>query len=180
MSTNAYVCSCFNFIYLLLNGNIYWLQIVQQCKGFPLAIKVVGRSLAGQPAEMWESREIEWSRGSLILDTETELFLCLQSSFDALDEKLKECFLDLGSFPEDKQIPVAALMDMWAESFALDRDALCIAKLQELNNRSLANLLDTRYVVRASISFILITFTLSRLQNMIPEYDACMLKKSFC
>ncbi|XP_062018524.1 probable disease resistance protein At5g66900 [Rosa rugosa] len=118
--------------------------IVEQCKGFPLAITVVGRSLAGQPIEMWKKKEIEWSKGSLILDSETELLFCLQSSLDALDEELKECFLDLGSFPEDKQIPVAALMDMWAESFYLDEDALCIAKLQELNNRSLANLVDTR------------------------------------
>ncbi|XP_061995818.1 probable disease resistance protein At5g66900 [Rosa rugosa] len=119
-------------------------KIVEHCKGFPLAITVVGRSLAGQPTEIWENREIEWSKGSLILDSDTKLFVCLQSSLDALDKELKECFLDLGSFPEDKQIPVAALMDMWAESFNLERDAQCIAKLQDLNNRSLANLVDTR------------------------------------
>ncbi|XP_004304591.1 PREDICTED: probable disease resistance protein At5g66900-like [Fragaria vesca subsp. vesca] len=93
-------------------------KIVKRCNGFPLAITVVGRSLAGQPLEVWRRRESEWSKGSSILDSETKLFLCLQSSLDALDKgftTVKDCYLDLGSFPEDYKIPVGVLIDMWAE-----------------------------------------------------------------
>ncbi|PRQ53791.1 putative powdery mildew resistance protein, RPW8 [Rosa chinensis] len=118
-------------------------EIVKRCNGFPLAITVVGRSLCGKPIEMWRSRVIEWSKGYSILDFETELLLRLKTSLDALDNEMpmvKECFLDLGVFPEDATIEVTALIDMWAELYDLDLGTLCIAKLYELNNRSLANL----------------------------------------
>lgn len=111
---------------------------------------MAGRSLCGQPIEMWQSRVIEWSKGSSILDFETELLLRLQSSLDALDNDMaivKKCFLDLGSFPEDKEISVNALIDMWAELYDLDEDTSCIAKLYEISNRSLANLVYERYTI---------------------------------
>ncbi|KAK9948817.1 hypothetical protein M0R45_004379 [Rubus argutus] len=130
-------------------------QIVEGCKGFPLAITVAGKSLCGQPTETWEKRLIKWSKGSSILDDEIQLLLRLRSSLESLDSSneematVKECFLDLGSFPEDQRIPVAALIDMWAESYnLLDDDAkgdiLCVANLHMITNRSLANLVVTR------------------------------------
>ncbi|KAK9948816.1 hypothetical protein M0R45_004378 [Rubus argutus] len=123
-------------------------QIVEGCKGFPLAIRVAGRSLCGQRTEVWQQRLIQWSKGSSILDHETQLLLRLQSSLDASTKEtamVKECFLDLGSFPEDQRIPVTALIDMWAESYdLLDEDILCVANLHKLTNQSLANLVVTR------------------------------------
>ncbi|XP_004296566.1 PREDICTED: probable disease resistance protein At5g66900 [Fragaria vesca subsp. vesca] len=116
-------------------------KIVKHCNGFPLAITVVGRSLCSQPIQTWRSRVNEWSKGASVLDCEMELFQCLQSSFDALDNatpKVKDCLLDLGAFPEDSEIQVTALIDMWAELYDLDEEMSCIAKLYELNNRSLA------------------------------------------
>ncbi|KAL6273781.1 hypothetical protein ACE6H2_024473 [Prunus campanulata] len=119
-------------------------QIVEHCKGFPLAIKVLGGSLCGQPIEIWTQRLIEWSRGSTVHDSDDELLLCLQSSFEALDKVMAECFLDLGLFPEDQRIPAAALIDIWTELYDLDEDAECIANLYKLSDRSLANLVVTR------------------------------------
>ncbi|XP_048431278.1 probable disease resistance protein At5g66900 isoform X2 [Pyrus x bretschneideri] len=120
-------------------------KIVERCKGFPLAITVVGRSLCGEPIEIWKKRELEWSKGFSILDSETELLLCLERSLDAVDKEIiKECFLDLGSFPEDQRIPAAALIDIWAELYDVDTDIECIANLYELTKRSLANLVVTR------------------------------------
>ncbi|KAL6220459.1 hypothetical protein ACLB2K_008215 [Fragaria x ananassa] len=123
-------------------------QIVEGCKGHPLAITVVGGSLRGQSIEIWKQRQIEWSKGSSILDSETELLLRLQSSIVVSDKEMaiiRDCFLDLGSFPEDQRIPVTALIDMWTELYEqLDEDTLCVAYLQRLTNRSLANLVVTR------------------------------------
>ncbi|KAL6224745.1 hypothetical protein ACLB2K_003600 [Fragaria x ananassa] len=123
-------------------------QIVEGCKGYPLAITVAGGSLRGQSIEIWKQRLIEWSKGSSILDSETELLLRLQSSIVVSDKEMaiiRECFLDLGSFPEDQRIPVTALIDMWTELYEqLDEDTLCVAYLQRLTNRSLANLVVTR------------------------------------
>ncbi|KAB2617911.1 disease resistance protein [Pyrus ussuriensis x Pyrus communis] len=123
-------------------------KIIKRCKGCPLAIALVGRSLRGQPIEIWHKRVVEWCKGSSILDSDKELLACLQSSLDALDKEkpiIKECFLDLGSFPEDQRIAVAALIDMWAELYGLDEEILTIANLHELTARSLANLVVTRH-----------------------------------
>ncbi|ONH96585.1 hypothetical protein PRUPE_7G138500 [Prunus persica] len=118
-------------------------QIVQLCKGFPLAITTIGRSVCEQPTEIWEKRVAELSKGSSILDSEDYLLACLKSSLDALDERMpiiKECFIDLASFPEDRSIPAVALIDMWAELYGLDEDFWSIANIHELTNRNLANL----------------------------------------
>nr|WAQ80561.1 resistant protein NLR [synthetic construct] len=122
-------------------------KIVRRCKGCPLAIKVVGKSLCGKYTESWLKKLYEWSKGASIFDTETDVLVCLKTSLDALDEKdqnLKECFLDLGAFPEDQRIPAVALIDMWAELYGIDEDFISIQYLQELSSRSLVNLVVTR------------------------------------
>ncbi|KAF2283676.1 hypothetical protein GH714_013761 [Hevea brasiliensis] len=117
-------------------------KIVKGCKGFPLALKVVGRSLCGEPEEIWKRKEMELSKHGTIFEDD-ELINCLQSSLDALDNKIivKECFMDLCSFPEDQRIPATALIDMWAELYELDEDGVhAIANLHELSNRNLIDL----------------------------------------
>ena len=125
------------------------LQIVGHCKGLPLALEVVGRSLHGRPVEIWRSRLKKLSEGQSIVNSETDLRKCLQSSLDALNEEdvmLKECFMDLGSFPEDQKIPATALIDMWAELYNLDKDGVhAIANLHKLSSQTLLNLVVTRY-----------------------------------
>ncbi|XP_034691466.1 probable disease resistance protein At5g66900 isoform X2 [Vitis riparia] len=122
--------------------------IVRCCKGFPLALEVVGRSLHGQPVEIWRSTLMKLSEGESIVNSEDELRNCLQSSLDALDDKdimLKECFMDLGSFPEDQKIPATALIDMWAELHKVDKGGIyAISNLQKLCSRNLLNLVVTR------------------------------------
>ncbi|KAL6206258.1 hypothetical protein ACLB2K_023506 [Fragaria x ananassa] len=54
-------------------------------------------------------------------------------------------YRDLGSFPEDKKIPVGDLIDMWAELYDLDDD-IVFAYVHELCNRNLATLVDERYL----------------------------------
>ncbi|KAG6664182.1 hypothetical protein CIPAW_02G074900 [Carya illinoinensis] len=110
-------------------------KIVKGCGGFPLALKVVGKSLCGQSATTWHLRS-----GEMLLE-------CLQSSleFKGNEMILRECFMDLGSFLEDQKIPVAALIDMWSELYELVEDGIhVIANLHEINTRNLANLVVTR------------------------------------
>ena len=80
------------------------------------------------------------SEGQSVVDSEADLRKCLQSSLDALNDEdvmLKECFLDLGSLPEDQKVPATAL---------IDKDGVdAIANLQKLSSWSLLNLVVTRY-----------------------------------
>ncbi|KAA8531755.1 hypothetical protein F0562_006528 [Nyssa sinensis] len=126
-------------------------EIVRGCGGFPLALAVVGQSLRRQPEVIWRRTLKQWSEGRSILDSSNDLLIRLQTSLDALDERaesknfLKECYLDLGLFPEDERIPVTALMDMWVELYNLDENGIdALANLHELSTRNLANLVFTR------------------------------------
>ncbi|KAJ6288574.1 hypothetical protein OIU76_024541 [Salix suchowensis] len=69
----------------------------------------------------------------------------LQKIVEALNDNVvaKECFMDLGSFPEDQRIPATTLIDMWAELYTLDEDD-AIANLHELSDRNLIEVLVTR------------------------------------
>ncbi|KAK0604629.1 hypothetical protein LWI29_017639 [Acer saccharum] len=124
-------------------------KILRVCKGSPLALRVVGRLLCGEPAAVWQNTVKEWDQGKSIFISGTELLVCLQSSLDALDEEVKECYLDLGSFPEDQRIPITSLIDMWMELYECVEDGLsAITKLHKLSNRNLVNL----FIIRKNAS----------------------------
>ncbi|KAG5535659.1 hypothetical protein RHGRI_023426 [Rhododendron griersonianum] len=121
-------------------------KIVRDCGGFPLALEVVGRSLRGQPKEIWKRTLKQWSEGKSIFssDSNKEILIRLLSSVNSLDEMYKECYLDLASFPEDQRIPATALIDMWVGLYNLDEDGDAIAILHELSERSLIGKVVTR------------------------------------
>jgi len=115
-------------------------QVQAQCKGLPLALKVIGSSLHGEPRPVWESAKKKLLNGESISDYHKEgLFKCLETSIDVLDDEARECFSDLGSFPEDRKIPVDALLDIWVYVRKMEwQDAFVI--LLELAGRNLLNL----------------------------------------
>ena len=116
-------------------------------KVFPLGLKTVAGTLSGKPEEFWKSKLRECSNASSKLSTESDLVACPQTLLEDLDAELKECFMDLGSFPEDHRIPAAALIDMWTELYDdLDEDGDAIVKLLNLVSQNLVNLIVTRYV----------------------------------
>jgi len=123
------------------------MQVVRYCKGLPLAIKVIGRSLSNQSLELWQKTLDELSQGHSILDSSTELISCFQKLLDVLEDNpiTKECFMDLGLFPEDQRIPLPALIDMWAELYKLDDDGIeAMEIIKKLDSMNLANLLVAR------------------------------------
>ncbi|XP_050291609.1 probable disease resistance protein At5g66900 isoform X2 [Quercus robur] len=118
-------------------------KIVKGCGGFPLVLQVIGASLRGQHEVVWRSRLMNWSNGQSFLGSDDKLLGHLESSLEFSNDKviIKECFMDLGSFPEDQRIPAAILIDMWAELYELDEDGIhAIAHLHELTTRNLASL----------------------------------------
>ncbi|BAT75548.1 hypothetical protein LR48_Vigan727s002900 [Vigna angularis] len=122
-------------------------KVVRNCKGLPLAIKVVGRSLCNQRSEMWLQMMEELSQGRSILDSNVELITCLQKILDVLEDNLviKGCFMDLGLFPEEQRIPVTALIDMWAELYRLDDDGKeAMTIINKLDSMNLANVMVAR------------------------------------
>ncbi|KAL7616870.1 hypothetical protein Lser_V15G00748 [Lactuca serriola] len=116
-------------------------QVVEKCKGLPLALKVIGASLRDQPEMYWRGANSRLSRAQPICDShEIELLNRMKLSIDYLSEKVRNCFLDLGSFPEDKKIPLDVLINIWTELHDID-DEEAFAIILELSNKNLLTLL---------------------------------------
>ncbi|KAI6688958.1 hypothetical protein NL676_025786 [Syzygium grande] len=112
-------------------------QVVNECKGLPLALKVIGASLRDQLPMFWKSAKNRLARGEQICDSHgSKLLDRMAISVEYLKKKVRECFLDLGSFPEDTKIPLDVLIKMWVEIHDID-DEEAFAILVELSNKNL-------------------------------------------
>ncbi|KAI4332261.1 hypothetical protein L6164_017185 [Bauhinia variegata] len=81
-------------------------DIARECKGLPVAIQAVGRSLKGQSIHEWKIA-LEKLRSSKPVDVEDgqrDVFSCLKLSYDYLKDKNKLLFLICCIFPEDYDI----------------------------------------------------------------------------
>ncbi|KAJ8772886.1 hypothetical protein K2173_028063 [Erythroxylum novogranatense] len=115
-------------------------QIVNECKGLPLALKVIGASLRDQHEMFWASANKRLSRGETICEShENKLLDRMAISVGFLPKKVRECFLDLGCFPEDKKIPLDVLTNIWIELHGLGVEE-AFAILDELSNKNLLTL----------------------------------------
>ncbi|XP_043712667.1 probable disease resistance protein At5g66890 isoform X2 [Telopea speciosissima] len=135
-------------------------KIVRCCNGFPLAIMVITKSLSLQPAVKWRNMATKLLKGSSILDFDEKLRECLATSLDSLDDTVLECFLDLGSFPEDKRIPASVLIDIWCELHELEDEDDAFVILLELASRNLVNLVGSRKIatdIDASFNELFVT-----------------------
>ena len=94
----------------------------------------------------WASAKNRLSRGEPINEShESHLLGRMEMSVNFLSEKVKQCFLDLGAFPEDKKIPLDVLINMWVELHDIDEEE-AFAILVELANKNLLTLVkDARY-----------------------------------
>jgi Leucine-rich repeat (LRR) protein len=100
--------------------------VAEECKGLPLALKVIGGSMIGkttcqewefQLKCLWESRQLPKQQ------EEKALFGRLKLSYDNLDNdspESKECFLGFAAFPEDYEVPMTTLIKLWKAQGLLD------------------------------------------------------------
>ncbi|GFP92957.1 putative late blight resistance protein homolog r1a-6 [Phtheirospermum japonicum] len=125
-------------------------DIAKQCKGLPLAIVVIGGVLIDHYRrtrnlelvnEEW--MEVQKNVGIHIVDnTNFNINEIVEMSYKRLPDYLRDCFLYLGVFPEDYEIPARTLTHLWiAEGFvkpehkSLERTAE--DSLRELIDRNL-------------------------------------------
>ncbi|XP_031100362.1 putative late blight resistance protein homolog R1B-8 [Ipomoea triloba] len=123
-------------------------DIVMKCKGLPLSIILMAGILskAKMKVEDWENvaRDVALS-STLYEEQNCEKILLL--SYNHLPENLKTCFLYLGVFPEDYEIPVRRLVGYWvAQGFVEDDEALVANNKEEVGWQKLQDLIDRNLI----------------------------------
>lgn len=78
-------------------------------------------------------------------------------SVNCLSSKVRECFLDLGAFPEDKKIPLDILINMWVELHGIDEKGAFMI-LAELANKNLLTLVKDARSVLLKTAFYMVLF----------------------
>ncbi|KAK9054926.1 hypothetical protein SSX86_026005 [Deinandra increscens subsp. villosa] len=123
-------------------------KFVKCCKKHPLALSVIGGLLKGKHMAYWHIMLNKLSEGQQsVLDLDEDMRLRLARSLDMFKEgsEIKECYLDLGLFPEDQKIAATALMDIWVSLYKHDeKGSATLYKLFELSSKNLATLLPIR------------------------------------
>ncbi|GLJ55180.1 hypothetical protein SUGI_1184190 [Cryptomeria japonica] len=118
-------------------------EVAAKCQGLPLALVVIGRSLYKMSDDAyWEHARDKLSEGGSIDQAHEEGVLKnLAVSIEMLDEKMKQCFLDLALFPGVKKIPVDMLFDIWIYAHNL-KQSHARKNLLELERRRLLSLVN--------------------------------------
>ncbi|XP_049933554.1 putative disease resistance protein At5g47280 [Nymphaea colorata] len=114
-------------------------QIIKRCGGLPLALELIGGSLNDEPIERWQAIRKDLLNEGDIYKSEKDLLSYFSKTIDSLSPQLQECFLDLGSFPEDKRLTAPSIIDMWVELYGLTEENAFL-ELSELSKKHLLNL----------------------------------------
>ncbi|KAB1201961.1 Disease resistance RPP13-like protein 4 [Morella rubra] len=129
-------------------------EIVEKCKGLPLAIKVVGGMMLYKSPRYHEwKRILDHFRDELKENDSSErgLMASLELSYDELPSYLKSCFLCFSLFPEDCVISKEQVVYWWiGEGFVPLRNGRPTTEAGEdcfsgLTNRCLIEVVDKKY-----------------------------------
>ena len=120
-------------------------QLAESCRGLPLSIVVLGGILANEKQEL-----LTWSKFIPVNHYLTQCKDVLALSYTDLPQHLKPCFLYLGAYPEDFEIPVRQLINLWvAEGFIrqthnMDTEVAAEEYFEQLIDRSLIQVASMR------------------------------------
>ncbi|VVA33590.1 Hypothetical predicted protein [Prunus dulcis] len=126
-------------------------EIVEKCKGLPLAIKAVGGIMLCKPSCYHEWRRIADDFRERLVENDNSVMAFLQLSYDELPSDLKSCFLCLSLYPEDCVITKDQLVHWWlGEGFIPLRNGRSAIAAGEdcfsgLTNRCLLEVVDKTY-----------------------------------
>ncbi|XP_022883191.1 putative late blight resistance protein homolog R1B-17 [Olea europaea var. sylvestris] len=106
--------------------------IAKNCHGLPLSIVLITGLLSnvGKARDEWE--HVAKNLSSLIAEKDGQCSEILNLSFKHLPTHLKACFLYMGVFPENYEIPVSRLIKLWvAEGFLKPKKPKNLDKVAE-------------------------------------------------
>ncbi|CAN4091235.1 unnamed protein product [Withania somnifera] len=121
------------------------LAVAQKCKGLPLVVILVAGVVKKKKMEASWWREVETALFSYLHGTKEYSMGTMQLSYDNLPVHIRPCLLYLGMFPEDHEIPVFKLIQLWiAEGFVQHVES---ARLEEVAEGYLTDLISSNLVM---------------------------------
>ncbi|XP_057812467.1 putative late blight resistance protein homolog R1A-10 [Salvia miltiorrhiza] len=118
--------------------------IAKKCDGVPLTIVVIGGILFDQLTKSRSTAASEWETvstnvsGALQDDKTQRITEAVELSYQRLPDDLRECFVFLGVFPEDYEIPAKMLCGLWiSEGYVLPRNGKSLEESAEDNMNDL-------------------------------------------
>ncbi|CAA3012981.1 late blight resistance homolog R1B-17 [Olea europaea subsp. europaea] len=120
------------------------MRIAKNCQGLPLLIVVIGGFLSkvNKTQDYW--KYVAENLSSIIAEKDNCLEI-LTLSYSHLPPHLKACFLYMGVFPENYEIPVSRLIKLWvAEGFVKPHESKC---LEEVAGQYLMDLIDRNLIL---------------------------------
>ncbi|XP_021273962.1 disease resistance RPP13-like protein 4 [Herrania umbratica] len=157
-------------------------EIVEKCKGLPLAIKAVGGMMLCKTPYYREWRRIANHFRDELTENDNSVMASLQLSYDELPSYLKSCFLSFSLYPEDCVITKEQLVHCWiGEGFVPLRSGRSSTDAGEdcfsgLTNRCLIEVVDKNY--HGTISTCKMHDMVRDLVLKIAEEDAFYTQKS--
>ncbi|XP_042063357.1 putative late blight resistance protein homolog R1A-10 isoform X1 [Salvia splendens] len=118
-------------------------QIANKCDGVPLMIVLIGGILKTKLLNYRFTVEQEWttiaqSVSEALQHRAKHITQVVELSYHILPDDLRECFVFLGVFPEDYEIPAKMLCGLWiSEGFVLPRRGRSIEESAEENMNDL-------------------------------------------
>ncbi|OIT22275.1 putative late blight resistance protein -like r1b-16 [Nicotiana attenuata] len=88
-------------------------QVAQKCQGLPLALLIVAGHLSkiARTPESWG--DVAKSVSKVVANESDKCLRVLAMIYNYLPNRLKPCFLYMGVFPEDKEVNIDMLINLW-------------------------------------------------------------------
>ncbi|KAL8053059.1 hypothetical protein ABFS82_05G048400 [Erythranthe guttata] len=118
-------------------------RIVDKCRGLPLAIVVIAGHLSKTDKNVDVWTRVADNVGSLVAKNQEQFSNIIAMSYNHLPHHLKACFLYMGAFPENIDVPMWRIIALWIAEGFLKRETTKILEkvaeeyLEDLIDRSL-------------------------------------------
>ncbi|MCD7461928.1 hypothetical protein HAX54_047395 [Datura stramonium] len=105
-------------------------QIAQKCQGLPLALLVVAGHLSKIATTQERWKDVSKSVSKVVANESDKCLGVLGMSYKYLPNHLKPCFLYMGVFPEDSDVNIERLINLWvSEGFLRDERFKCLEEV---------------------------------------------------
>ncbi|XP_004243045.2 toMV susceptible protein tm-2-like [Solanum lycopersicum] len=120
-------------------------QVAQKCQGLPLDLLVVAGHLSKieRTQESW--KDVDKSVSKVVANESDKCLGVLAMSYNYLPNHLKPCFLYTGIFPEDSDVNVERLINLWVSEGFLWEELVGRDYLEDLVSRKLIMVRNRRF-----------------------------------